>query len=186
VEAYRSQNGLTQYHNSQQLGNVWETTSNLTRCLWCGGSHLHKGCLEKLNTSSIPTCCNCRLAEGEIHHPANYRGCRHAKKEMQKKKSQRTPRTTTGSVFSSNLTTPGMSFAAALRGKTEEQQPQTHQVAVHATMEPSVPAALPKHEQQKTGQSVRAPNVNNLSLDKMLKIVVMVVHKNMKRLTVLS
>jgi hypothetical protein len=34
--------------------------------------------------------------------------------EMQKKKSQRTPRTTTGRVFSSNLTTTGMSFAAAL------------------------------------------------------------------------
>jgi hypothetical protein len=77
---------------------------------------------EKENTSSTPTCCKCRLAEGEKPHPANYRGYRHAKKEMQKKKSQRTPRTTTGRVFPSNLTTPGMSFAAALRGKTEEQQ----------------------------------------------------------------
>jgi hypothetical protein len=34
------------------------------------------------------------------------------------KKSQRTYRNTTARVFSSNLTTPGMSFAAALRGKT--------------------------------------------------------------------
>jgi hypothetical protein len=30
------------------------------------------------------------LAEGEKSHPANYWGCRHAKEEMQKKKSQRT------------------------------------------------------------------------------------------------
>jgi hypothetical protein len=57
------------------------------------------------------------------------------------KKSRRTPRTTTGRVFSSNLTTPGMSFAAALPGSTEEQQqPQIHQVAVGgpATMAPSL------------------------------------------------
>jgi hypothetical protein len=110
-----------------------------------------------------------QLSEGENPHPENYRGCRHAKEEMQKKKSQRTPRTTTGRVFSSNLTTPGMSFAAALQGKTEEQQqPWTHQVAGPDTMEPRVPAALPQHEQQKTGQSVRASNVHSLSLDKML------------------
>jgi hypothetical protein len=39
-------------------------------------------------------------------------------------------------------------------------------------MELRVPAALPQQEQQKTGQSVRAPNVNRLSLDKMLQVVV--------------
>jgi hypothetical protein len=64
--------------------------------------------------------------------------------EDTEKKSQRTPRTTTGRGFSSNLTTPGVSLAAAVRGRTgEQQQPQTHQVAVvgPATMEPRVPAA---------------------------------------------
>jgi hypothetical protein len=121
------------------------------------------------------------LAEGENPHLANYQGCRYAKEEMQKKKSQRTPRTTTGRVFSSNLTTPGVSSAAALRGRTEEQQqPQTHQVdqvavAGPATMEPRVPAALARHEQLITGQSVRALNVNSLPLDKMLKALVTVV-----------
>jgi hypothetical protein len=101
---------------------------------------------------------------------------------MQKKKSQRTPRTTTGRVFSSNLTTPGLSVAAALQGMTEkQQQSQTHQVAVAgpAETEPRVPAALPQHEQQTTGQSVRATNVNSLSLDKMLKVVVTVVQQIM-------
>jgi hypothetical protein len=74
-----------------------------------------------------------------------------------------------------------MSFAAALRDKTEEQQqqPQTHQVASPDTMEHRVPAALPQHEQQKTAQSVRAPNVNSLPLDKMLKVVVTVVQQTM-------
>jgi hypothetical protein len=32
--------------------------------------------------------------------------------------------------------------------------------------------ALPQQEQQKAGLSVQAPNVNSLSLDKMLKVVV--------------
>jgi hypothetical protein len=100
---------------------------------------------------------------------------------MQKKKSQRVPRTTTGRVFSSSLTTPGVTFAAALQGKTEEQQqPQTHQVADPATMEPKVPAVVPQHEQQKTGESVRAPNINSLPLDKMLKVVVTVVQQIMR------
>jgi hypothetical protein len=75
----------------------------------------------------------------------------------------------------------GLSFAAALRGRTEEQQqPQTHQVAVvgPAAVERRVSAALPQHEQQ-TCQSVRAPNINCSSLDKMLRVIVTVVHQIM-------
>jgi hypothetical protein len=73
-----------------------------------------------------------------------------------------------------------MCFAEALRGRAEEQQqPQTHQVAVAgpATMGSRVPAALPQHEQQTTGQSVRAPNENRLHLDKTLNVVVAVVQQ---------
>jgi hypothetical protein len=99
---------------------------------------------------------------------------------MQKKKSQRTPRTTTGRLISSKLRTPGMSFAEALRAKTEEQQQsQTQQVAGTATMEHRVPVALPQQEQQKAGQSVWVPNVNSLSLDKLLKVAVTVVQQIM-------
>jgi hypothetical protein len=109
-----------------------------------------KECPEKGNTTYTPTWYNCRLAEEEKLHPVNYRGCRQAKEKIKKKKLQRAPRTTTGRVFSSNLYTPGVSFSAALRGKTEEQQQsQTYQVAVPATMQTGVPAALPQHEQQK-------------------------------------
>jgi hypothetical protein len=39
--------------------------------------------------------------------------------------------------------------------------------------------ALLQQEQQKTGQSVRAPNINSLSLDQMLKVVVTVVQQIM-------
>jgi hypothetical protein len=101
---------------------------------------------------------------------------------MQEKKSQKTPGATTRRVFSSNLTTPGMSFAAVLQGKTEEQQqPRLHQVAVAglATVEPRVPTALPQHEQQTTDESVWATNVNRLPLDKILRVVVMVAQQIM-------
>jgi hypothetical protein len=57
-----------------------------------------------------------------------------------------------------NLTTRGMSFAAALRGKTEEQQkPRTHRMAGPVTMEPRNPQTAEK------SQSVRAPNVEFVS-----------------------
>jgi hypothetical protein len=74
-------------------------------------------------------------------------------------------------VFS-NLTTLGISFAAALRGSTtQQQQPQARQF--HGTNPPagvklSIPAT---RHQQKAGQSVRAPTVNSQPLDNMLRVV---------------
>jgi hypothetical protein len=76
-----------------------------------------------------------------------------------------------------------MSFAVALRGRTEEQEhPQTHQVegTDPATMEPRVSMTIPRHEEWTTGQSVRPPNVTSLPLDKMFKVVVKVVQRIMK------
>jgi hypothetical protein len=132
VEAYRAQSGLKQCHNCQQFGHVWANCRQPPHCRWCGGGLLQKGCPEKENTSSTPLCCNCQLVEGEKPHPANYRCCRYAKEELQRRKTQRTPKTTTGRVFSSNIITPGVSFAAALRGSGHQQQPQpqTSQVPV--------------------------------------------------------
>jgi hypothetical protein len=115
VEAYRVQSGLTQCHNCQQIGHVWANCRQPPHCMWCGGGHWHKECPQKENTSSTPVCCNCQLAEGEKPHQANYRGCRNAEEELQKKKLQRTPNPTPGRVFS-NPITPGVSFAAALQG----------------------------------------------------------------------
>jgi hypothetical protein len=82
-EAYRAQTGLTQYHTCQQFGHVWVNCKQSPRCLWCGGGHLHKECPQKGNPDLTPACCNCRLAEGGKAHPANYRGCKHARKELQ-------------------------------------------------------------------------------------------------------
>jgi hypothetical protein len=134
VEAQKAQNGLTQCYNCQQFGHVWANCKQPPRCLWCGGGHLHKECPQKGNAASTPTCCNSQLAEGQKAHPSNYRGCRHAK-EMLRRKSQRTPKTTktTERVFPTKLTTPGVPVAAALRDRTEDQQqPPARQVPVAA------------------------------------------------------
>jgi hypothetical protein len=97
------------------------------RCMLCGGGHLHKECPEKSSTVSIPTCCNCKLVDGEEPHPSSYRGCRHTK---EKRNSQTAPRTTTGRMFSSSHTTPGRASAAVLRRNTQQQQqPQPPSVA---------------------------------------------------------
>jgi hypothetical protein len=170
VEAYRNQSSLTQCHNCQQFGHVWANCKQPPRCLWCGGGHLHNECPEKEKASSTPACCNCRLADGDKPHFANYRGCSHAKEELQKK-LQRAPKTTTGRVFSSVRTTPGVSFAAALRGSgDQQQQPQANQVPV-ATLPTKVKHNTPAHAlQQTTGQSVQAPNVSSHPFDNMLKV----------------
>jgi hypothetical protein len=83
-------------------------------------------------------------------------------------------------VFSFNLTTPGMSFVAALQGKKEEkQQPRTHQVAGLDTNKPRVPCGLTQTGTAENSQSVRAPNVKSLSLDKLLKVVLTIVQQIM-------
>jgi hypothetical protein len=73
---------------------------------------------------------------------------------------------------SSNLTTPGASFAAALRGSTQQQQRlQALQVPVASPPVAKKQSVSAPEQLQQTGQSVRATNVNSLSLDKTLKVV---------------
>lgn len=95
----------------QQFGCVLANCKQPPCHMW-GGGHLHKECLEKGSIASIPTYCNWKLVGGEEPHPSNYRGCRHAKEEVRKRKLQRVPNIMTGRVFSSSHTTPGLSFAA--------------------------------------------------------------------------
>jgi hypothetical protein len=89
--------------------------------MWCGGGHLRKECSENANNASTQACCNCKLVDGEKPHPSNYRDCSHAKEEIGRRKAQRTPKSITRRVFSSKYTTPGLSFAAALRNNAEQQ-----------------------------------------------------------------
>jgi hypothetical protein len=115
------------------------------------------------------------LAEGEKAHPANYRVCRHPKEELQNSKSQGTPKATTGRVFSSNVTTPGISFAAAVRGSTaQEQRPQALQIPVADPSSAGRPNVPSPEQQQETDQSVRAAIVNSEPLDSMVRVVILV------------
>jgi hypothetical protein len=138
VVAYRAQNGLTQFRYCQQFGHVWGNCKQPPRCLWCGGTHLHKECPEKGNTTSTQTFCNCWFGEGEKFHLANYRVCRHAKAKMQKQKPHRTPRTTTEDCSLPTLPLQAYPLRRYFEARQEQQQPQTHQVAVAGpdTMEP--------------------------------------------------
>jgi hypothetical protein len=86
VEVCRSQNGLTQCFNCQRFGHIWVHCRQPPRSLWCRGGHCHRECPEKQNSESGLTCCNCNLKDGESPHPGSYRGCNHAKQEVQCKK----------------------------------------------------------------------------------------------------
>jgi hypothetical protein len=78
-------------------------------------------------------------------------------------------------VFSSNRTTPGVSFAAALRGSAEQQQqPQANQDPVTSPTTTGIKHIPAPTLQQETGLSVQASNTKNQPLDKMLRVVTVV------------
>jgi hypothetical protein len=171
VEAYRAQSGLTQCYNCQQFGHVWANCRQPPRCLWCGRGHLHKECPEKQKEDSSPRCCNCTLKDGEQPHPSSYRGCSHAKEEISRRRSQNSSnKGQTGRLFSSKHVVPGQSFAAALRGDTQ-QDPQVQRA--QQAQNPEDRAQI-QPTMQKTGQSVQAPSVNSSSLDDMFKVATIV------------
>jgi hypothetical protein len=78
-------------------------------------------------------------------------------------------------VFSSNIITPGVSFATALRGSgDQQQQTQTSQISVApppTTAKQNIRAPV---LQQTTGQSVQASLVNSEHLDNMLRVIIVV------------
>jgi hypothetical protein len=115
------------------------------------------------STSSTSASRTCQLAEENIPHTSNYRGCRHAKEELRKRKLQRVSKTITGKMFSSDITTSGVLFAMALQRSTvHEQWSHPHQatVAVTAIMNHCVPTHLQQNQQWETGQQFRASSVN--------------------------
>jgi hypothetical protein len=99
VDAYKSQTCLMQCYNCQKFGYVWANCKQPPTFMWCEGGHLHKECPEEGNTSTIPTCCNPNLVDGGEPHPSSYRGCRHAKEEMRRRKLQRVAKTKTRRIF---------------------------------------------------------------------------------------
>jgi hypothetical protein len=120
--------------------------------------------------NSTPNCCNCKLKEGERPHPSRYRGCSHAKEESLSRRSKRsTHKEAQGRMFSSKQTTPGKSFAEALRGNLQQKQPPQQ-----LQTEPAMTAPLIPPRSQVSGQSVQASSVTTSSLDDMFKVAVIV------------
>jgi hypothetical protein len=157
VEAYKSHMGKLQ---------------TATYYLWRDGGHLHRDCPEKGNASSKPACCNCQLDKGESAHPTNYLGWNLAKKVLQKKKSQATPRIT-GRVFSSNFTMAMLCLAEVLQGKTGKSRTSTHQEAAEGLRDSQPTRSEYQHE---TGQSVPATDISSLPLDNMFRVEVISSH----------
>jgi hypothetical protein len=106
----------------------------------------------------MPTCCNFQLAEGEAAHPSYYRGCRHAKEKMYKRKAQGTRDNTKARVFSSKLVKSNLPFASAVRGQMD---PVTHQETATSSGVPE----RPKPTQKEPGQPVPAPLVSSENVD---------------------
>jgi hypothetical protein len=77
---------------------------------------------------------------------------------VQNKKSQGTPKNTTGRVFSSKLVKANLSSATTLRGQTD---PKTRQETVASSRAPE----RPKPTQQEQSQLVPAPIINNENVD---------------------
>jgi hypothetical protein len=66
VEACKARNYLKQCYNCQRSGHISENCRQPLRCMWCGGSHIHKECSETNNReSSLPNCSNCQLKDGD-------------------------------------------------------------------------------------------------------------------------
>jgi hypothetical protein len=114
----------------------------------------------KTNTESTSSCCNCTLVEGEKPHPESYRGCSHAKGELQRRKAQRAPKEPSGRKFFSRFTSPEQSYAAELRQDNQNQQPKAPQTEEKNVRDP-MQQYLPQQKFQQTGLSVQAPSSSN-------------------------
>jgi hypothetical protein len=120
----------------------------------------------EMHTVSMLICCIITFI-GETLHPASYRGCSHAKEELQRRRAQWAPTEPYGRTFFSKFTSSQQPYAAALC-QDKHQQPHTTQREQQY---------LPQKEFQKTGLSVQAPSASNNDT------VATVVHQIMTKLT---
>ena len=68
VEEFRQPVSVTQCFNCQSFGHSAKNCMSKQKCLICGESHSHKGCLNK--EARKPKCANCKGP-----HVASYKGC---------------------------------------------------------------------------------------------------------------
>jgi hypothetical protein len=132
VEAYRAQNALTQCQNCQQFGHVWANCKQQPRCLWCGGGHCTRSAPRK--EIQLPT-----------QHPATVGwrkekipippiiGAVDTRRRICKTRSRRGHpglQREGCSLPTSPLQACPLQRHSEARQEQQQQQPQTHQVAV--------------------------------------------------------
>lgn len=183
VQAYKSHNDLTKYYNCQQFGHIWVNCKEPPRCLWCGRGNLRKECSEK-NENSTHKCCNCCLKEGEHSYPSTLGCCKHAKGELQRRKTQKTShKKTRRRKFSSSYVVPGQSFPAVLRSNSAQHpQPRPAELMLPyfvderqmSQMSPPLRQQQQQNSPNNTGQSVQAAYVNSSPMGIFFKVVTVV------------
>jgi exopolysaccharide biosynthesis protein len=114
---------------------------------------------------SVPTCCYCNLQDGKSPHSASYRGCSHAKQELQRRRKLR------AKTSASKYATQDRAFASALRS-SEQQHPQQPSQKNGNSLQDKNTHQDTNH--QISGQSVQAENVNINATDGVLLAFAMV------------
>jgi hypothetical protein len=83
AEDYIPKSRPTQCYSYQRFGHIWVHYRQSPRRMWCEGGRRP----EKRNSKSVPTCCICYLQDGESLQSSSYRGCSHAKQELERSHS---------------------------------------------------------------------------------------------------
>ena len=106
MEEFRQPVSVRQCFNCQSFGHSAKNCRSKQKCLICGESHSHKGCLNK--EAKKPKCANCKGP-----HVASYKGCPEYKKQ----------------TFRQHVVNNQKSYAAAVGQKTltQPKSPQTFQ-----------------------------------------------------------
>jgi hypothetical protein len=171
VEAYKAHNDLTQCCNFQQFGHVRANCKQPSVFCGLGAATCTRSARERGTLLERRHGATTNLRKGRKLTPPIIGAAGTRRRRCSEGICREHPRQQRESCF------PGVSFEAALRGVTEQKQrPQARQVAVASpdTMKPRVFVPSHQNEQQATGQSVGASNVNSLPLDNMLRILIVV------------
>jgi hypothetical protein len=132
--------------------------------MWCGGRHLHKECPERDNTTTTPTCFNCKLVDGEATGTPG----RDAKEKVSESAQDCNGKSVRFQPHQPRV---------MLRGSVTQRHTAT---ALSCTDVHPLP--LRHNQQQVPSQSVQAPNANSSFLNDMFTVAATIFRQIMTEL----